>query len=127
MYLQTNFFQEILDKAPAEIIVADPEYRYLYANPSAVTDADLREWMVGKTNEEFCRRAGRSEVIARARRMVFEKVLRTGKMVEWTEAIRDEKGVLQHYMHRVTPVREGDGGGVGGERVIGVIGYAEIR
>lgn len=110
MYLQTNFFQEILDKAPAEIIVADPEYRYLYANPSAVTDADLREWMVGKTNEEFCRRAGRSEVIARARRMVFEKVLRTGKMVEWTEAVRDEKGVLQHYMHRVTPVLEEDGG-----------------
>ncbi|WP_431213025.1 PAS domain S-box protein [Puia sp. P3] len=111
MYLQNNFFQEILDKAPAEIIVADAEYRYLYANPSAVPDAAMREWMVGRTNEEFCRRAGRSEVIARARRMVFEKVLRTSSMVEWTEAVRDEKGVLQHYMHRVTPVKE-DGGGI---------------
>jgi len=109
MYLQSNFFQEILDKAPAEIIVADAEYRYLYANPSAVPDRALREWMVGRTNEEFCQRAGRSDIIARARRMVFEKVLRTDKMVEWTEAIRDEKGVLQHYMHRVTPVSGEDG------------------
>ncbi|MBS1601906.1 MAG: PAS domain S-box protein, partial [Bacteroidetes bacterium] len=109
MYLQTNFFQEILDNAPAEIIVADAEYRYLYANPSAVPDSALREWMVGRTNEEFCQRAGRSDIIARARRMVFEKVLRTSKMVEWTEVIRDEKGVLQHYMHRVTPVSGEDG------------------
>lgn len=109
MYLQTNFFQEILDKAPAEIIVADAQYRYLYANPSAVPDAALREWMVGRTNEEFCQRAGRSDTIARARRMVFEKVMRTSQMVEWTEAIRDEKGVLQHYMHRVTPVSGEDG------------------
>jgi len=109
MYLQSNFFQEILDKAPAEIIVADAEYRYLYANPSAVPDGALREWMLGRTNEEFCQRAGRTDVVARARRMVFEKVLRTCRMVEWTEAVRDEKGVLQHYMHRVTPVSGEDG------------------
>jgi PAS domain-containing protein len=32
------FFEEILDKVPAEILVADAEYRFLYANPVAVPD-----------------------------------------------------------------------------------------
>ena len=100
----SGFFEEILRKVPAEIIVADTNYRYLYVNPSAVADASLREWMIGRTNEEFCQFAGRSTVIARARRMVFEKVLRTRELVEWTESTRDKDGALQHFMHRVCPV-----------------------
>jgi len=104
MDLQSGFFEEILHSVPAEVIVADANYRYLYVNPSAVPDASLRAWMIGKTNEEFCRFAGRSAVISRARRMVFEKVLRTREVAEWTEATRDEQGILQHFMHRVYPV-----------------------
>jgi PAS domain S-box-containing protein len=104
MHLESVFFEEILTKAPAEIIVVDAEYRYLYANSSAVPDASLREWMIGKTNEEFCRHAGRSAVICRARRMVFGKALRTREIVEWTEVTRDGEGVLQHHMHRIHPV-----------------------
>jgi PAS domain S-box-containing protein len=105
---------------PAEVVVADTRYRYLYVNPSAVPDQQMREWMIGKTNEEFCQFAGRSAVIARARRMIFEKVLRTGKEVEWTEASRDGQGVLQHYMHRVFPV-------FGTERVIRMVIIYVVR
>jgi PAS domain S-box-containing protein len=104
MYLENGFFEEILNKVPAEIIVADTEFRYLFVNPSAVPDLALREWMIGRTNEEFCGHAGRSPVIARARRMVFAKVIRTRRMAEWTEERRDEKGILQYYMHKVYPV-----------------------
>jgi len=60
MNSDSGFFEEILRKVPAEIIVADANYRYLYVNPSAVADASLREWMIGRTNEEFCQFAGRS-------------------------------------------------------------------
>jgi PAS domain S-box-containing protein len=103
MDLQSGFFEEILHAVPAEVIVTDANYRYLYVNPSAVPDTALREWMIGKTNEEFCRFAGRTDVTARARRMVFEKVLRTREVAEWTETARDEHGI-QHFMHRICPV-----------------------
>src|SRR5260221_1650589 len=104
MSSHSGFFEEILRKVPAEIIVADASYRYLYVNPSAVADASLREWMIGRTNEEFCQFAGRPAGTARARRMVFEKVLRTRELVEWTESTRDKDGALQHFMHRICPV-----------------------
>jgi hypothetical protein len=104
MPLDNHFFEDILDKVPAEIMVADAEYRFLYANPVAVPDSHLREWMIGKTNEEFCQYSGRPTAMARARRMVFEKARRTRKAVEWSESLQDNEGVVQHFLHRIYPV-----------------------
>jgi len=104
-----SFYEEILNMIPAEIIVADTQYRYLFVNPSAVPDAHLREWMIGKTNEEFCQYAGRPERTARARRQVFGKVLRTKEMIEWGEEVRDEEGHFQHYLQKVYPVLNAEG------------------
>src|SRR6202012_2017461 len=104
MQLDSHFFEEILDKVPAEILVADAGYRFLYANHSAIPDPYLREWMIGKTNEEFCQYAGRPAAQARARRMVFEKARRTRRMVEWAESVQDQEGTVQHFMHRIHPV-----------------------
>jgi PAS domain S-box-containing protein len=104
MHLENDFFEVILDKVPAEIIVADAEYRFLYANPSAIPDTHLREWMIGRTNEEFCQYSGRPVATARARRMVFEKARRTRNVVEWAESVQDSEGVVQHFQHRVFPI-----------------------
>src|SRR5215469_3525973 len=109
MHLENDFFEEILDKVPAEIIVADAEYRFLYVNPSAMPEVHMREWMIGKTNEEFCQYAGRPAAMARARRMVFEKARRTRRVVEWAESVQDQDGMVQHFMHRVCPIFD-DGG-----------------
>src|ERR1700760_4079353 len=104
MQLESHFFEEILDKVPAEILVADAGYRFLYANNSAIPDPQLREWMIGRTNEEFCQYSGRPAAMARARRMVFEKARRTRRVVEWAETAMDSEGVVQHFQHRVSPV-----------------------
>ena len=108
MPLDNHFFEDILDQVPAEIMVADAEYRFLYANPVAVPDSHLREWMIGKTNEEFCQYSGRPTAMARARRMVFEKARRTRKPVEWSESLQDNQGVVQHFLHRIYPVFDGE-------------------
>src|SRR5580692_11315195 len=109
MPLESSFFEEILDKVPAEILVADAEYRFLYANPLAVPDPAVRDWMIGKTNEEFCTYTSRPIAMSRARRMVFEKARRTRKAVEWAESAQDSEGVVQHFLHRIYPVFNAEG------------------
>jgi hypothetical protein len=104
-----SFYEEILNTIPAEIIVADTQYRFLFVNPSAVPDPHLREWMIGKTNEEYCQYVGRPERTASARRQVFGKVLRTKEMIEWGEEVRDENGHFQHYLQKVYPVLNASG------------------
>jgi PAS domain S-box-containing protein len=109
MPLESSFFEEILDKVPAEILVADAEYRFLYANPLAVPDPAVREWMIGKTNEEYCTHTARPTAMSRARRMVFEKARRTRKVVEWSESAQDSEGIVQHFLHRINPVFNTEG------------------
>jgi PAS domain S-box-containing protein len=104
-----DFFLEVLNKTPADIIVANAEYRYLYVNPNIIANPELREWMIGKTNEEFCRHAGRPETTARARRQVFERALRTRQMQEWEEESVDEQGRPQIHLRKLHPVMNEQG------------------
>jgi PAS domain S-box-containing protein len=106
---QRVFFEAILNRTPSDIIVTDPGYRYLFVNESAVPDADLRRWMIGKTNEEYCQRSGRGEETAAKRREQFDKALRTKEKVQWEEKIPDSRGVLQHYLRRIHPVLDSKG------------------
>jgi PAS domain S-box-containing protein len=101
---QRDFFLEILNKTPADIIVADTQYRYLYVNPNIINNPELRRWMIGKTNEEFCSYAGRPEKVARARRQIFERALRSRQMQEWEEESIDEQGRLQIHLRKLHPV-----------------------
>src|SRR5882724_9467791 len=103
---QRAFFEEILNSTPADVLVVDTQYRYLFVNPSAVPDPELRRWMIGKTNEEFCLHAGlgRAGKIARDRRLVFENVLNSRQMMEWEEESMNTKGEPQHHLRKVYPV-----------------------
>src|SRR5579863_4121441 len=106
---QCAFFEEILNKTPADIIVADADYRYLFVNPNIIPNADLRKWMIGRTNEEFCAHAGRPDKIARARRQIFERALRSRQMQEWEEESLDEQGKLQYFLRKLHPVTDEKG------------------
>jgi PAS domain S-box-containing protein len=101
---QRSFFEQILNRTPADILVVDTQYRYLFVNPSAVPDPHLRKWMIGKTVEEYCQYAQKTEKVARARRQVFERALRSRKMMQWEDENVDADGVPQHYLRKVFPV-----------------------
>jgi len=109
VHRQRDFFLEILDKTPADIIIANTQYRYLYVNPNIIDNPELRQWMIGKTNEEFCQYAGRPDKVARARRQIFERVLRTGQMQEWEEESIDEQGKMQVHLRKLHPVMNEQG------------------
>ena len=97
------FMEEVLNKTPAGIIVVDAQYRYLFANPMAISDPALREWMIGKTNEEFCRYTGGGEAKAKARREIFEKVLLSKQLIEWEEKNENAQGEVEYFLCKVYP------------------------
>jgi hypothetical protein len=72
-----------------------------------VPDQQLREWMIGKTNEEFCQFAGRPVAQARARRMVFEKAVAPA-MVEWAESHQDRRDGAALYAPDIPRLRCGE-------------------
>ena len=70
-----SFFESILDQIPGEIVVLDKQYRYVYVNPKAIADAELRKWIIGKTDHEYCKLKVLSTEFADQRIIVFNQVI----------------------------------------------------
>src|SRR5690606_28552626 len=48
------FLERLLDDLPVEVALLSPEGKYQYLNPAVIGDRRVREWLVGKTDFEFC-------------------------------------------------------------------------
>ncbi|MFM7726270.1 MAG: PAS domain-containing protein, partial [Flavobacteriales bacterium] len=76
---QKTFYETILDNIPADIAIFDDQHRYLYVNPQGIKDKNLRTWMIGKTDYDYCKFRGIGTAIADERRGLFQTVLKQKK------------------------------------------------
>lgn len=113
---QRKFYEQVLNNVPADIVVFDADHRFLYVNPKAIANADIRRWIIGKTNEEYCRYANKPLSLAETRNKVYEKVKKTKELQEWEESFMLEDGSMKYHLRRLYPVLD-EGGDV--EMLIG--------
>ncbi len=104
-----NFFEQALEKMPAQLVVFDAEGRFLYANPSAVPDAERRRWLVGKTNMEYFARRGLDPKVARRRHAKLMEAVRKQRKVRFEESLVEEDGALRHFVRFLNPVCDAEG------------------
>lgn len=114
---QRAFYEEVLDHVPSDIAVLDSQFRYLYANPSAIRDPELRRWLVGRDDFELCRRTGHDPSVAEVRRQHLRQALRERRTVEFEEKLQGRDGKERYFLRRVHPVVDRAG------RVTRLIGY----
>ena len=74
---EKDFYKLILDNLPADIAVFSPDKRYLYVNQHAIKDFELRKWLIGKDDFQFCERRGMPASFALERKLHFEDFLST--------------------------------------------------
>lgn len=104
------FFQNVLDHLPGDLVVLDNTHRYIYVNPSAVGDPEVRAWIVGKTDFDYCELRGIDPALAEKRRDYFLQVLATGEPREWEESMTDRQGRERFYLRRLFPLRNPESG-----------------
>ncbi len=101
---QRKFYEQILNNVPADIIVFDTEQRYLYVNPMAVSNPELRKWLIGKSHEEYVAHTKKPLEIDKARKNAFNKVLKTRAKQEWEEHYVNPKGETFYHLRVLYPV-----------------------
>ncbi|MEP7279272.1 MAG: ATP-binding protein [Bacteroidota bacterium] len=107
--LQRSFYEDILNFIPSDIAVFDTDGHYVFLNPLVVKDPDTRNWMIGKTDEEYCVKRGKDMAIADRRKELFQKLMQTKKEVEWEEATIDENGKKEIFLRKMFPVPDEQG------------------
>lgn len=114
---QREFYERVLNQIPSDIAVFDKDHRYLFLNPVAIKNPELRLWMIGKRDEDYCRYRNKPIEIMEGRRALFNQVLREKKLVVYEETLTDSAGNVEYHLRNMYPVLDENG------EVSIVIGY----
>lgn len=102
--IQRTFYESILNSIPTDIAVFDSSHRYLFVNPIGIKDEELRKWIIGKTDEEYCAYRNKSIEIAKGRRTVFNRVIKSKKQLSWEETLHLPDGKHEYHLRNLFPV-----------------------
>ena len=106
---QRRFYEDILNQIPADIAVFDVNHTYLFLNPIAIKDPELRKWFIGKRDEDYCLLKNKPISIAEGRRAVFNKVLKSKKLNSWEEQLVLPDGKIEYHLRNMYPVMDEKG------------------
>ncbi len=114
---QRQFYEDILNNMPSDIAVFSAKHEYLFVNPMGIKDEELRKWIIGKRDEDYCEYRNKPMSIAAGRRETFNKVISSKYPSEWEEKNIAPNGEEKYILRRWYPVIEND------NKVKLVIGY----
>ncbi len=112
---ERDFYKEALDNLPADIGVFDAYGKYLYVNPAGIKDVELRNWIIGKDDFDYCKYRNRNTSMAEFRKGIFLNIRETlldesyeeeinlpGKETDWQlrkmRPVFDEKGEIKFIL-----------------------------
>ena len=80
-----EFYELILDNFPLDIGVFDAEHRYLYINKEGIKNPEVRNFMIGKTDYDYCDFKNLSYDLANTRRARFKNAIRNRAKESWVD------------------------------------------
>ncbi len=106
---QRRFYENILNNIPADIAVFDEQHRYLFVNHNAFKKRELREWMIGKTDEDYAKYSNRPASFVENRFQLYDNAVKGRKRVETIERLIGKDGGEGHHLRLLNPVFFEDG------------------
>jgi len=101
--LYEAFLQQLMDAFPIEVIVYSSDGKYRFVNPTVVADEQMREWLIGKSDFEYCEQFGFHMEVALRRRTYRKQAVEEKKTVCFEESITPEKGETRHFLRMFSP------------------------
>lgn len=102
--IQRRFYEDILNNVPADIAVFDKEHRYLFVNPRGIKDKNLREWIIGKKDEDYLRLIQKPIDSLKHRSLYFNQVIQTREQITWEEINTQPDGTNTYVLRHLYPV-----------------------
>jgi PAS domain S-box-containing protein len=107
IHFNGEFYKTILNSATVDLCVFDTSHRYLFINKNAVKNDETREWLIGKTDFDYCAHKGLDTKMAQTRRELFRKALDTMETVAMEEKQTSQNGDTKYSLKYFKPVVDG--------------------
>ncbi|MDF3076516.1 MAG: hypothetical protein K0S09_405 [Sphingobacteriaceae bacterium] len=109
LHKQKEFYENILNKLPTDIVVFNPEHKYIFANPGAIKNDEFRKYIIGKDDFEYAAYRNRDTSIAEMRRKQFLEIKNNAKEIRWEDSLKDPEGNTITHLRRLFPVYDDKG------------------
>jgi signal transduction histidine kinase len=103
---QRKFTEDILNNLPADVAVFDSQHNYLFLNPHAIKDPEIRKWMIGKNDFDYCKWKGVDDMMAVNRRAKFNDAIESKANFSWTDEHINKDGRVSHILRKFHPYFE---------------------
>lgn len=101
---QRLFYERLINKIPADVVVIGTDCRYKFVSEHAIVNADLRKWIIGKTDHEYVAYRNRDISIADKRLAQIQQVINTRKSQSHEETFTMPDGSLKYHIRNLHPV-----------------------
>ena len=101
---QKDFYENILNNIPVDIAVFDENHKYLFVNPQAIKNDDLRSYIIGKDDFDYCKYVDRDIEVAKLRREQFNIIKESGATIEWQDFFETKDGKQVSVLRKFYPV-----------------------
>jgi signal transduction histidine kinase len=102
--VQRNFYQSVLNNIPADIAVFEKDHTYLFVNKQAIKNQELREWIIGKKDEDYVQLKNKPNTLVEIRRGYFNEAIETKKLSSWEEEIKITNTKSQYILRNFYPM-----------------------
>jgi PAS domain S-box-containing protein len=104
-----NFYEQVLEETPIDLAVFSPEAEFEHVNSESVGDPEMREWLLGRTNEEYCRERGKLDLgVGKRRDRAIRAAAREKRTTKLEERIETGEGE-SYYLRVHSPVTDLEG------------------
>jgi two-component sensor histidine kinase/PAS domain-containing protein len=101
---QKQFYESILNNIPVDIAIFNHEHKYLYLNPIAVRNQEVRDFLLGRDDFDYCSIKNIDPSKARERRAMFIRARESKKTVEFEDVSILPDGTYKFVSRRFMPV-----------------------
>jgi PAS domain S-box-containing protein len=114
---KSSFILESFNQFPAELGILDLQKRYIYLNKVAVPDEDLRQFLVEKTEYDYCELKKISPERAIRREQLLDRVIETHVSENWIEEQVETNGVIRSLSRTISPIFDKE------QQLVALLGY----
>ena len=101
---QKQFYEAILNNIPVDIAIFNSEHKYLYLNPIAVRNQEVRDFLLGRDDFDYCAVKNIDPSKARERRSMFIKARESKQTIVFEDISLRPDGTNKYVSRRFLPV-----------------------
>lgn len=104
-----QFYEQLLQDLPAQIAIFDTDGRYLYISPGTVKNPQTREWLLNRTDFEYCTLRGIDRSLAARRAAWINAAIAKREIVSQEEQFVSNDGEIRYYIRTFMPILDASG------------------